>query len=270
VRVRLRRPSPAMVVACLALVLAMGGTTWAVTSLPVDSVGSAQLRTGAVSNAKLGSRSVTSAKLRARSVTPTKVGIDAVDGGKVRNGSLTGTDLKNNTLTGKQVAESKLGIVPSAAKAGATTGVMVLSTKHLAEASDQESAAMTELGKRGRFTFYAKCFKTGSSTTARLYVALPTLALAVFGTDGGDSSPTDGYLSSDTPEDMREIQSATAAPNSIAATTAPAVFRATDGLTTISGVLGGAFAKNGTVNPGGNGPFGAGNSCFVGGGAVFG
>lgn len=49
-----RRPSPAMVVACAALAVALGGTSYAtVLQVPKNSVGTAQLRTNAVVSAKV-------------------------------------------------------------------------------------------------------------------------------------------------------------------------------------------------------------------------
>jgi hypothetical protein len=51
---RLRRPSPALVVACLALLVSLSGTgIAAVNALPRGSVGPAQLQTGAVSSIKV-------------------------------------------------------------------------------------------------------------------------------------------------------------------------------------------------------------------------
>ena len=41
-------PSPAMVVACLALLVALGGTSYAAIKLPRNSVGNIQLKRGAV------------------------------------------------------------------------------------------------------------------------------------------------------------------------------------------------------------------------------
>lgn len=52
-RPRLRRPSPAFVVAVLALSVALGGTSYAAIVLPKDSVGELQLRVGAVSSPKV-------------------------------------------------------------------------------------------------------------------------------------------------------------------------------------------------------------------------
>jgi hypothetical protein len=57
------RPSPAMVVAMLALFVAMGGTGYAVTKLPRRSVGPAQLRKNAVRAEHIKAGSITTAKL---------------------------------------------------------------------------------------------------------------------------------------------------------------------------------------------------------------
>jgi hypothetical protein len=55
---RLRAPSPAFVVALIALFVALGGTTYAATSLPKNSVGSAQLKKGAVTKAKINKKAL--------------------------------------------------------------------------------------------------------------------------------------------------------------------------------------------------------------------
>ena len=57
------RPSPAMIVAMLALFVAMGGTGYAVSKLPKGSVGSAQLRKNAVRSKHIKAGSITKAKL---------------------------------------------------------------------------------------------------------------------------------------------------------------------------------------------------------------
>jgi hypothetical protein len=62
------RPSPAMVVACIALIVALGGTSYAALKLPRNSVGNKQLRPSAVTS------------------------------GKVRNGSLTAKDFRSSAL----------------------------------------------------------------------------------------------------------------------------------------------------------------------------
>ena len=49
----LQRPSPALVVACLALIVALGGTGYAAVALPKNSVGTVQLRNQAVTSLKV-------------------------------------------------------------------------------------------------------------------------------------------------------------------------------------------------------------------------
>jgi hypothetical protein len=89
------RPSPAMVVAVVALVCALTGSAWAA----------------------LGKNSVGSRQLKAKAVTTGKIANGAVNGAKVADGSLSGSDINVGAL----------GVVPkadSAASAGnaATVG----------------------------------------------------------------------------------------------------------------------------------------------------
>jgi hypothetical protein len=52
-RLFVRRPSPAMIVASLALLVAAAGTGYAAVALPANSVGTAQLRNNAITSAKV-------------------------------------------------------------------------------------------------------------------------------------------------------------------------------------------------------------------------
>ena len=60
------RPSPAMVVAFIALFVAIGGSSYAVTRLPAGSVGSKQLKKNAVTGAKVKNRSLTGGRHQGR------------------------------------------------------------------------------------------------------------------------------------------------------------------------------------------------------------
>ena len=60
---RLKAPSPALAVSLIALFVALGGTTYAATNLPKNSVGTTQLKNGAVTRAKIRNAAVTGAKL---------------------------------------------------------------------------------------------------------------------------------------------------------------------------------------------------------------
>jgi hypothetical protein len=80
VKHRIPRPSPALVVSCLALLVALGGTGYAagVASLPRSSVGTTQLKRNAV--------------------TASKIAPNAVRAGHVLNGSLLAEDFKAGQL----------------------------------------------------------------------------------------------------------------------------------------------------------------------------
>ena len=71
-RISVRRPSPALVISCLALAVALGGTSYAtVLNVPRNSVGPAQLQASAVTTKKIAAGAVTSAKVRNRSLLRT-------------------------------------------------------------------------------------------------------------------------------------------------------------------------------------------------------
>jgi hypothetical protein len=56
-------------IACLALFVALGGTSYAAFSLPANSVGTRQLRNGAVTNNKVANGSIAPSKLNGSSIT---------------------------------------------------------------------------------------------------------------------------------------------------------------------------------------------------------
>jgi hypothetical protein len=105
-RLLARLPSPAMVIALIALTCALTGTAWA--ALGKNSVGPKQLKNGAV----------TTAKLKKEAVTANKV--------------------KKHSLTGNDINLAKLGTVPSATNA--TNAVNATNAQHAASATTAVSA----------------------------------------------------------------------------------------------------------------------------------
>jgi hypothetical protein len=83
-RPRTRVPSPAMVVALIALVFGMVGTGVAALKLPKNSVSSKQLKK------------------------------NSVTGAKIKKDAVTGAKVKKQSLTGEDIDLAKLGTVPSA------------------------------------------------------------------------------------------------------------------------------------------------------------
>ena len=77
---RLRRPSPALVIACLALAVALGGTGYATISLPANSVGTKQLKQGAVVGAKVKPHSLVAANFKPGQLLAGPQGADGLPG----------------------------------------------------------------------------------------------------------------------------------------------------------------------------------------------
>jgi hypothetical protein len=88
-KISVRPPSAALVVACLALGIALGGTgSAAVLNVPDGSVTTAKIKNGAV----------TTAKLKNDAVTVDKLAANAVTSGQVKNGTLLKEDFKSGQL----------------------------------------------------------------------------------------------------------------------------------------------------------------------------
>jgi hypothetical protein len=69
-----------MVVAFVALFVAIGGSSYAVTRLPSNSVGSKQLRRNAVTGDKVKNRSITAADIKDRSLTAADINVGSLAG----------------------------------------------------------------------------------------------------------------------------------------------------------------------------------------------
>ena len=66
---RFRAPSPAFVISAIALLIALGGTTYAAATLPRNSVGTKQLRNNAVTASKIKTGAVTAAKISTKGLS---------------------------------------------------------------------------------------------------------------------------------------------------------------------------------------------------------
>jgi len=125
-----RRPSPAMIVALLALLVALGGTSYAAFKLPKNSVGGKQLKKNSVTSAK------------------------------VKNHSLKGTDFANGSLpAGPKGATGATG--PQGPK-GDSGNTNAFTYKRTAKAG--ETIAIASFGP---FTLSGECSGTESNPTAQ-------------------------------------------------------------------------------------------------------
>jgi hypothetical protein len=221
-RFRPRRPSPALVVAVLALIVALGGTGYAAITLPANSVGKKQLKKGSVWSSK------------------------------IRRNAVTGLKVKPDTLTGADIRESTLGKVPTAGHAdvadratsaatasSATTastagnanalqghgpGDFVSAGEYKQVMAKLQAGDEREVVRNGPLSIYARCATTGGNDELRMY-ARTDVDGAILRTSWGDSRDgTNGdLLNRATPEADREWDSsADGAPDNPSNAIAPA------------------------------------------------
>jgi hypothetical protein len=117
-----RRPSPALVVSFIALLVALGGTAYAGLSLPKNSVGTKQLKNNAVTSKKLASGAVTARNMSVGAVTTATLENGAVSSGQIAFNAIGFTQLDttgNVTVTtfpagteGSVVASCPAGFTP--------------------------------------------------------------------------------------------------------------------------------------------------------------
>jgi hypothetical protein len=100
VRVLSRRvPSPAMVVACLALTVALAGTSYAAIRLPANSVGTVQLKRAAVIGAKVKKNSLTGTQIRESTLTIVPAALNADSADSADSAAVSRLDYQSATVS---------------------------------------------------------------------------------------------------------------------------------------------------------------------------
>jgi hypothetical protein len=153
-RLQGHRPSPAMVISIIALIVALGGTSYAAFKLPKNSVGATQLKKNAV--------------------TGSKVKNNAITGSKVKDGSLTGADLLDHSVSGQDLASGSIPAGPQGSvgpqgpkgDTGATGDTPTKVFKRTANAGDHITIATF-----GPFTLKGNCSGTTDNPTAQWEIA---------------------------------------------------------------------------------------------------
>jgi hypothetical protein len=147
-----RRPSPALIVASLALFVSLSGVSYGVATGFIDSreIKNNQVRTADLRNNDIRTRDLRNNEVR---------GID------IRNSTVQGRDIALNTVTGADVKEDTLQQVPSAlladsaTKAGSADSVGGLAMHRISYSAAEGSAKQTVVNFGG-LTITAEC-KTG-------------------------------------------------------------------------------------------------------------
>jgi hypothetical protein len=206
-RAILRRPSPAMIVACLALLVSLGGTSVAaVSQLARNSVGTPQLRNNAVTAPKIANNAVVAAKIRNASVTNPKIANNAVNSAKVANNSLTRVDFAPGQLpagpTGPQGPAGPAGPAGPRGPTGAISAITVRSqSTSIASAGpdgNYQTAEVTALCSSGELSISGGTGWSDSDANLELWTGRLTPVLnttnqvvgwrGVGGNDSGQSS----------------------------------------------------------------------------------
>jgi len=101
VNIRLRRPSPALVIACVALFVSLGGVSY---GFATGSIDGREIKNGTIRNGDIRNGTIATKDLRNNEVR----------GADIRNSTIGGRDVAFNTLGGNDIKESTLTKVPDA------------------------------------------------------------------------------------------------------------------------------------------------------------
>jgi hypothetical protein len=158
-RSRWRRPSPALVVACLALFVALGGTVLAATKIDGHTI-------------------------KVKSLPGNRVAVASLPGNRLQPGTISGDRLAPKSINGSQIDIATLGQVPSADHAGSAETARRADT---ATAADHAADASTINGRsvgcaEGRREFAGACWDL--QLHAKQLTVLE--AAAVCGNEGGE------------------------------------------------------------------------------------
>ncbi len=156
-RILRRRPSPALIVSCIALFAALGGTAYALT--------------------------ITGANIRTNSVTGTD--LRDIKGGDIRNYSITGKDIGKDKLGRVPIKEerldaSKIGTVKNAEAVGGATARRF-------DAFTLDNGTSRELLRQGQLVLTARCVASGGNQLAEIVVSTTANGAAA---DGAVGDPT--------------------------------------------------------------------------------
>ena len=122
-RIGTRRPSPSLMLAFVALLVALGGTSYAAITLPKNSVGTKQLKRNAVTAAKIKSGAVTGPDIRKGAVNSDKVADGSLMAGDFKAGQLPAGPPGQPGQTGQPGAPGKDAFGTLTYVAGPSTGL---------------------------------------------------------------------------------------------------------------------------------------------------
>ncbi|MGH2845615.1 MAG: hypothetical protein ACRDL0_06270 [Thermoleophilaceae bacterium] len=176
-----RRPSPALVIACVALFVSLGGVSYGVA-------------TGSIDSRELKNNTIRSKDVRNNTLRTFDIRNNQVRGFDIRNSSVRGRDVAFDTLTGNDISEEDLGKVPSAATAdlagtagtAGTAGSVGGVTMRKLEYSAEQGTGFVEILNFGGLRLEARCEAPGAQLEVRGSSTVPNaeVSSSFSGTDG--------------------------------------------------------------------------------------
>lgn len=168
-----RRPSPALVVACLALFLALGGVSYG-------------FATGSIDSREIKNNSVSSADIRNNSIRTFDIRNNSIRGFDIRNSTIQGRDVALNTLTGADISEKDLAQVPSAAKADDATTVGGLAVGKIA-VKQSSGTTLQPIYNGGFFALGASCVGGSAALELDQVAGAPATSASWQSVNGADT-----------------------------------------------------------------------------------
>jgi hypothetical protein len=154
---RIPRPSPALVVACIALLVALGGTSIAaVSQLAPNSVGTSQLKNNAVVTAKIKSGGVTASDIAANAVVAAKIASNAVTGAKIAGNAVNSAKVADGSLAAADLAA---GTIPAP-----TDALVRFLNGPVAVPATLTTLANLSIPAAGSYLIVAKAYVSGTGT----------------------------------------------------------------------------------------------------------
>ena len=159
-----RLPSPALVIACVALFVSLGGVSYG-------------LAKGSIDSREIKNNTVRSKDVRNNTLRTFDIRNNEVRGFDIRNSTIRGRDVAFNTLGGADISEGTLGKVPSATTADtattattATTAGSVATLKTIVPTGLAEGGTPVTLATHGPLTLTGACVDQAGVTHAILRV----------------------------------------------------------------------------------------------------
>ncbi len=184
---RNRLPSPAMLVALLALFVALGAGAYAATKAPKNSVTSKSIKNGQVKSQDLKDGGATGTDIADGSLTGDDVANGSLTGADVTDGSLAGADVANDSLTGSEIDETSLDIpaevLPISARLSAGTSAELVDVNGLGLRFECGATGGINMFRRQELGFFATEARSfgnfpnvqgEEATTGTIVLSMPT------------------------------------------------------------------------------------------------